>query len=100
VAPQSISTGDIYRGIIPFVVLQVLAIAVLWMAPGLATWLPKQVFPDTVPVQTAPAPGGGGTPGSILDDILKTPSAGAGTPTPSGSPLDQILNQPVTRPKE
>jgi tripartite ATP-independent transporter DctM subunit len=100
VAPASITTGDIYRGIIPFVALQVAAIGILWAAPGLATWLPKQVFPDTVPVQTAPAPGGGGTPGSILDDILKTPSAGAGTPTPSGSPLDQILNQPVTRPKE
>jgi TRAP-type mannitol/chloroaromatic compound transport system permease large subunit len=86
VAPESITTGAIYRGIIPFVALQVAAIAVLWMAPGLATWLPKMVFPDPVAVT------GSGQPGSVLDDILKTPS---GAPS-SGSPLDQILNQPTT----
>jgi tripartite ATP-independent transporter DctM subunit len=86
VAPASITTGAIYRGIIPFVALQVAAIAVLWMAPGLATWLPKMVFPDPVAVT------GSGQPGSVLDDILKTPS---GAPS-SGSPLDQILNQPTT----
>lgn len=93
VAPASITTGDIYRGIIPFVGLQLVAIGALWIAPGLATWLPKQVFPDAVPVQTAPSPGGG-PPGSILDDILKAPSAGS-APAPSGSPLDQLLNTPV-----
>ena len=89
VAPASITTGDIYRGIIPFVCLQIAAIAILWMAPQLATWLPKVVFPDAVPIA------GSGQPGSVLDDILKTPSGGA--PAPSGSPLDQILNQPSER---
>ena len=49
VAPESITTGAIYKGIIPFVILQVAAIAILWAAPELATWLPKQVFPDAVP---------------------------------------------------
>ncbi|MBI3197298.1 MAG: TRAP transporter large permease subunit [Rhodospirillales bacterium] len=95
VAPASITTGDIYRGIIPFVGLQVAAIGILWIAPGLATWLPKQVFPDAVPVSSGT---GGSTPGSVLDDLLKMPSAGGGTPAPSGSPLDQILNTPVTPP--
>jgi hypothetical protein len=85
VAPASITTGAIYRGIIPFVCLQVAAIGVLWMAPELATWLPKVVFPDAVPIS------GPGQPGSVLDDILKGPSSGA--PAPSGSPLDQLLNQ-------
>jgi hypothetical protein len=70
---------------------------VLWLAPGLATWLPKQVFPDVVPAQSAPTTPGGTPPGSILDDILKTPSAG-GAPAPSGSPLDQLLNTPVAPP--
>jgi hypothetical protein len=89
VAPASITTGAIYRGIIPFVALQVAAIAVLWMAPGLATWLPKVVFPDSVPITD------GSRPGSVLDDILKGPSGSAPAPsgTPGGSPLDQILNQ-------
>ena len=92
VAPASITTGDIYRGIIPFVILQVAAIAILWMAPQLATWLPKLVFPDTVPV-TAPGPGGT-TPGSILDDILKGQPPTSGATPPAGSALDQILNAP------
>jgi tripartite ATP-independent transporter DctM subunit len=92
VAPASITTGDIYRGIIPFVILQVAAIAILWMAPQLATWLPKVVFPDAIP---ASAPGPGGQPGSILDDILKgSPPSAGGTPAPGGSALDQILNAP------
>ena len=69
VAPESISTGAIYKGIIPFVILQIAGIAILWAAPELATWLPKQVFPDAVPGAAS------GQPGSVLDDILKAPSA-------------------------
>jgi TRAP-type mannitol/chloroaromatic compound transport system permease large subunit len=44
VAPGSVTTADIYRGSIPFVALQVLALGVLWMFPELATWLPKTLF--------------------------------------------------------
>jgi len=44
VAPPTISTGDIYRGVIPFVGLQVMAVGLLIWFPGLATWLPKLVF--------------------------------------------------------
>jgi TRAP-type mannitol/chloroaromatic compound transport system permease large subunit len=44
VAPPSITTMDIYRGIIPFVLIQVLALFVLAMTPELATWLPKALF--------------------------------------------------------
>jgi hypothetical protein len=89
VAPASITTGAIYKGIIPFVALQAMAIAILWMAPQLATWLPKQVFPDAVPA----APGS--RPGSVLDDILKAPGTGS-PPTTSESPLDQLLKAPAT----
>jgi len=95
VAPASITTGDIYRGIIPFVCLQIAGIAILWMVPQLATWLPKVVFPDTVPITSGP---GGTPPGSVLDDLLKMPSSGGGTPAPSSSPLDQILNTPIPPP--
>jgi tripartite ATP-independent transporter DctM subunit len=44
VAPGSVTTGDIYRGIMPFVALQVLALGVLWEFPELATWLPRALF--------------------------------------------------------
>ena len=44
VAPGTISTGTIYRGIVPFVGLQVIALAILLAFPELATWLPRLVF--------------------------------------------------------
>ena len=36
-------TRDIYIGIIPFVLMQVLALWLVFMVPGLATWLPKAI---------------------------------------------------------
>jgi tripartite ATP-independent transporter DctM subunit len=44
VAPSSIRTGDIYRGVAPFIVLQLLLIMLLAAWPGLATWLPGIVY--------------------------------------------------------
>jgi tripartite ATP-independent transporter DctM subunit len=44
VAPPSISTGTIYRGVIPFVLLQVAALALMFALPGLATWLPRILY--------------------------------------------------------
>jgi tripartite ATP-independent transporter DctM subunit len=43
VAPASISTGMIYRGVIPLVLLQIAAMACLFIFPELVTWLPAQV---------------------------------------------------------
>jgi len=40
VAPQSVSTTHIYKGVVPFIMLQVLMLLVLAIWPGLATWLP------------------------------------------------------------
>jgi tripartite ATP-independent transporter DctM subunit len=40
VAPPEISTKDIYIGVIPFVLIQLFALVVLWYVPGLATALP------------------------------------------------------------
>ena len=40
VAPDSLPTSAIYRGIIPFVVLQLIGIALLFAFPGIVTWLP------------------------------------------------------------
>ncbi|PLX35973.1 MAG: tripartite transporter [Hyphomicrobiales bacterium] len=44
VAPPSVKTTDIYIGIIPFVLIQLFALAVLWYLPDLATWLPTIVY--------------------------------------------------------
>ena len=44
VTPPEITTGDIYRGIIPFVIFQLIGLLILVFFPILATWLPKFVF--------------------------------------------------------
>lgn len=43
VAPESVTTSAIYRGVIPFILIQILAMAALWFWPALATWLPALV---------------------------------------------------------
>ncbi|MFA6266910.1 MAG: TRAP transporter large permease subunit [Pseudolabrys sp.] len=43
VAPPEVTTGDIYRGIIPFVLMQLMALVLVFAFPGLATWLPKAI---------------------------------------------------------
>lgn len=44
VAPPEVTTGDIYRGIIPFVSIQLLCLMLLWTYPGLSTWLPRAIY--------------------------------------------------------
>ncbi len=44
VAPESVTTMQIYKGAVPFVMLQILALAVIASFPGLATWLPRVLF--------------------------------------------------------
>ena len=43
-APPEITTGMIYQGVVPYIILQVLAIAIIWLLPPIATWLPRAVF--------------------------------------------------------
>lgn len=44
VAPAGVTTMDIYRGIVPFVIIQIIGLGIVAYWPGLATWLPKQLF--------------------------------------------------------
>jgi len=44
VAPPSVSTVQIYRGVIPFVAIQLLMLLILALWPSLATWLPEQLY--------------------------------------------------------
>jgi TRAP-type mannitol/chloroaromatic compound transport system permease large subunit len=43
VAPPEVKTSDIYRGIIPFVGLQAVALVLVFFFPALATWLPRAI---------------------------------------------------------
>jgi tripartite ATP-independent transporter DctM subunit len=44
VAPASVATMDIYRGIVPFVLLQLVGLGIVAMFPQLVTWLPGVIF--------------------------------------------------------
>ena len=44
VAPASVTTRNIYRGVIPFVLIQVLGLGLLWLFPDIVT-----IVPDLLP---------------------------------------------------
>jgi len=44
VAPSSVSTAQIYRGVIPFVAIQILALILLAIFPEIVTWLPNKIY--------------------------------------------------------
>ena len=44
VAPKEVTTGMIYRGIIPFVMIQISMLVILSIFPQMATWLPSVIF--------------------------------------------------------
>ena len=44
VSKELITSGQIYKGVIPFVVIQLLLMLILSIWPGLITWLPSQIY--------------------------------------------------------
>jgi tripartite ATP-independent transporter DctM subunit len=44
VAPEEVSTTDIYRGVIPFIIIQLLVLLLIAWQPALATWLPSLIY--------------------------------------------------------
>ncbi|MBV9955650.1 MAG: TRAP transporter large permease subunit, partial [Pseudolabrys sp.] len=44
VAPKAIKTSDIYWGVVPFIVIQLFALIILWFVPALATALPHALY--------------------------------------------------------
>jgi len=46
VSPSQVKTSDIYRGVVPFVLMQLGMLLVLTWWPALATWLPRLVYAD------------------------------------------------------
>jgi len=44
VAPDNIKTMDIYKGVVPFVTIQLLSMVLFWFFPAISTWLPEALF--------------------------------------------------------
>jgi len=44
IAPKEVKIQSIYKGIIPFVLLQLLGLIMVVWKPGLALWLMKSVY--------------------------------------------------------
>ena len=43
-APKEVTTAHIYTGVTPFILLQILALTLIWFLPQIATYLPKALF--------------------------------------------------------
>jgi tripartite ATP-independent transporter DctM subunit len=43
VAPPQITTGDIYRGVLPYIGIQAFGLVLVMIFPAIATWLPKAI---------------------------------------------------------
>lgn len=44
VCPDEVSTPTIYRGVVPFIAIQIVVLGILALWPGLVTWLPTVIF--------------------------------------------------------
>jgi tripartite ATP-independent transporter DctM subunit len=44
VTPESVPTSTIYKGVLPFILIQLLLLAIAYIYPGLITWLPEQIY--------------------------------------------------------
>jgi len=86
VAGKLVRTAEIYRGVLPFVALQLVGMLVLWLAPGLATRLPERLFAAEAPAVAGAAPAAesaapAGSPVSDdFSDLLEEPTPGRNPP--------------------
>ena len=44
VIPKDIDTVDIYKGVIPFIAIQIITIILIIIVPEITTWLPNEIF--------------------------------------------------------
>jgi tripartite ATP-independent transporter DctM subunit len=86
VAGRMLRTVEIYRGIVPFVALQVVGMLVLWLAPGLATRLPERLFAAEAPAaagaasEAGPAATAGSPVSDDFSDLFEEPTPGRNPP--------------------
>jgi tripartite ATP-independent transporter DctM subunit len=80
VASTLVRTVDIYKGVVPFVALQLVGVTLVALMPGMATSLPARLYADEAPVA-----------------VIRAPSRA--TAAPSGSPVaddfSDLLEEPV-----
>ena len=74
VAPSSVRTTEIYCGVLPFMIIQLIMLVILALAPGLATWLPKTLYNSDF--------------SAISVHNAQMPSASGGRDTPSDVPVN------------
>jgi TRAP-type mannitol/chloroaromatic compound transport system permease large subunit len=46
VTPPSVATVDIYKGVLPYILIQLSVLVMLAVWPELATWLPSVIYQD------------------------------------------------------
>jgi TRAP-type mannitol/chloroaromatic compound transport system permease large subunit len=44
VVPPEVTTKHIYYGVIPFVIIQLVAVTIVFLWPELVLWLPRKVY--------------------------------------------------------
>jgi TRAP-type mannitol/chloroaromatic compound transport system permease large subunit len=44
VTPASVPTSTIYKGVLPFILIQIFLLVIAYQFPGLITWLPEQIY--------------------------------------------------------
>ena len=44
VAPNEVKTSQIYQGVMPFIIIQLIGLSLFWIFPDIVTWLPKLIF--------------------------------------------------------
>jgi hypothetical protein len=85
VAKRMVRTIDIYRGVVPFVGLQVLGLALVWMFPRMATYLPEKLYaPEVHAAEPTPSSGptapSGSPVGDDFSDLFEEPQPGKNEP--------------------
>jgi tripartite ATP-independent transporter DctM subunit len=86
VARKFVSTLDIYRGVVPFVTLQLLGLGLVWMTPSMATYLPDRLFTqdafalEAMPTSLAPAATSGSPVADDFSDLFAEPAPGRNPP--------------------
>jgi tripartite ATP-independent transporter DctM subunit len=81
VAPRQVATADIYRGVVPFIVVQLIALGVLWHFPQLVTMMTggsQKVDTRDVHIVVPPADAGSEQKEEdteSMQDLFKTPGA-------------------------
>jgi tripartite ATP-independent transporter DctM subunit len=86
VASTLVRTVDIYKGVVPFVALQLVGVTLVALMPGMATSLPERLYADVAPAMDARAPSGAtaapsGSPvADDFSDLFEEPAPGRSPP--------------------